>query len=281
MKTETLLKIYERAALCRAFEEELARRVDAGEIKFPVYLSIGQEYIPATIAAWCAEVELTDRQIFVQHRAHSVYLSFGGDLDELILELLGDPRGACGGMGGTNCIQSRRANIYGHDSLLGTQVPIAVGAAYGNRKPTICFLGDAAAEEDYVLAALGWAATQRLPILFVVEDNNLSILTEKRVRRSWDIVDVARGFGMLAADVSDAPDDLYGFIPNVVGWPVLLNVATTRMRWHSGTGIDNADAFDRHSEVEREVSKLIDLTHLGSILVREAWARHSAKPSGA
>ena len=41
-------------------------------------------------------------------------------------------------------------------------------------------MGDASAEEDYVLGALGWAATKKLPILFIVEDNNLSILTEKK-----------------------------------------------------------------------------------------------------
>ena len=41
-------------------------------------------------------------------------------------------------------------------------------------------MGDASAEEDYALGALGWASTKELPILFIVEDNNLSILTEKK-----------------------------------------------------------------------------------------------------
>ena len=146
MENKTLQRIYERAALCRAFEEECARRAEAKELKFPMYLSIGQEYAPAVFSTWMDDRRIVDRQVFVQHRAHSVYLSFGGDLDELILELLGDPGGCAGGMGGTNCLQSKKAGIYGHDALLGTQVPIAVGAAYGNRKPTVCFMGDAAAE---------------------------------------------------------------------------------------------------------------------------------------
>ena len=46
--------------------------------------------------------------------------------------------------------------MYGHDGLMGSQVPIAIGACYASKKPTIVFLGDASAEEDYVLAALGW-----------------------------------------------------------------------------------------------------------------------------
>ena len=47
-------------------------------------------------------------------------------------------------------------------------------------------------EEDYVLAALGWASFKKLPILFVVEDNNMSIKTEKKIRRHWEMSDVAR-----------------------------------------------------------------------------------------
>ena len=48
------------------------------------------------------------------------------------------------------------------------------------KKTNNSFLGDASAEEDYVLTSLGWASTKKLPILFIVEDNNLSILTEKK-----------------------------------------------------------------------------------------------------
>ena len=252
MNSDQLRRIYERAALCRAFEEEVALRAEAKEFQFPVYLSLGQEYAPATVATWLDDHGITDRQVFVQHRAHSQYICFGGDLRELVLELRGDPLGCSGGMGGTNCLQSKAAGIYGHDALLGTQVPIAVGAAYGNRKPTVCFLGDAAAEEDYALAAFGWAATQQLPILFIVEDNNLSILTEKKVRRSWDIVSVACAFGLNGVQSSDDPVELYELLDRGGAFaPGLINVRTTRMRWHAGPGVDDPNAFDRHAEIRR------------------------------
>ena len=86
-------------------------------------------------------------------------------------------------------------NIFGHDGLMGSQVPIGVGSCYVSNKPTIIFVGDSAAEEDYVLSSIGWASTKNIPVLFVIEDNNLSILTEKKVRRSWDMHNVAKGFG--------------------------------------------------------------------------------------
>ncbi len=238
-----LERIYEKAALCRAFEAECEQRIKSGDIRCPVYLSTGQEYVPATVAAWC-EDHGVQPQIFVQHRAHSIYLAFGGEPRDLVRQITL-------GMEGSNCIQSVNPLIYGHDALLGSQVPIAVGACYGNRRPTICFLGDAAAEEDYVLAAFGWAATHKLPILFVVEDNGLSILTETRVRRSWRIVDVAKGFGLTALDCEDDPQYLCDIIPSLRYWPSLLNVNTTRLRWHSGAGNDGP-AFDRHAEVSKQ-----------------------------
>ena len=71
-----------------------------------------------------------------------------------------------------------------------------------SNKPTICIMGDAAAEEDYALAALGFSETKDAPILFICEDNDLSILTEKSIRRSWSIVDVAHGFGVDAVITS-------------------------------------------------------------------------------
>lgn len=275
-------RIYERASLCRAFEEECARRIESKDIKFPVYLSTGQEYIPATVSVWLEDQGITDRQIFIQHRGHSQYLCFGGDIDALVLELLGDPRGCANGMGGSASIQSVPANIIGHDGMLGSQIPIAVGMCFANRKPTICFAGDAAMEEDYALAALGWAATHRLPILFVVEDNNLSILTKKKVRRRWEAADVAKGFGMYSCELTDDPELLYFHTPKLEKWPALINVSTTRLRWHAGAGCDDQNAFDRHDKVRNEFpwnmaawSNDVDVNT--NIIVREVWVRHCGK----
>ena len=95
--------------------------------------------------------------------------------------------------------------MYGHDGLMGSNGPIGVGACFATNKPTIIFLGDAAAEEDYVLAALGWASVKKLPILFIIEDNNYSILTEKKVRRNWHMKDVAKSFKLDGYELDDNP----------------------------------------------------------------------------
>ena len=174
-----LNEVFEKISFCRHFEEVVYKKIQDKTIKIPVYLSAGQESTPCSISVFLKEKNINPN-IFIQHRGHSTYLAFEALPEKLIDELLGFKTGCAFGMGGSASIQSIEKNIYGHDGLMGSQVPIAVGHCYQTKSPTIVFMGDASAEEDYVGAAIGWASTKNLPILFVVEDNNLSILTEKK-----------------------------------------------------------------------------------------------------
>ena len=84
----TDLSIFKKAALCRSFEEEVFKNTENKNIKIPVYLSAGQEYISATFATFFEKVlPKVSKQIFIQHRGHSTYISFGGNLKKLTLEL--------------------------------------------------------------------------------------------------------------------------------------------------------------------------------------------------
>ena len=248
------LETFKKASLCRHFENQVYKVSQNKHIKFPFYLSAGQEYIAASIYTILEEKGI-DTNVFIQHRGHSHYLCKGADPIQLIDELLGRKTGCAGGMGGSASIHSHEKNIFGHDGLMGSQVPIAVGHAYETRKPTIVVMGDASAEEDYVLGALGWASTKNLPILFIVEDNNLSILTEKKMRRNWEMDKIALGFRMEAANINDDPLVIEAFLKDYnFEYPMLLNIKTHRKYWHSGAGQDGNE-FDRY---ENELKSLGD-----------------------
>jgi pyruvate dehydrogenase E1 component alpha subunit len=235
-----LTQIFEKAKFCRAFEQSVFDHIKSGDVKVPTYLSAGQELISATISTICESMSIKP-MLFAQHRAHSTYLSFGGDPQKLIDELLGLPTGCAKGMGGSASIHSPEIQMYGHDGLMGSNAPIAVGACYASKKPTIVFLGDASAEEDYALASYGWAGTKNLPILFVVEDNNLSILTEKKVRRNWDIYAVAEAMNIESYEVEDINiDKILDISDNFFKRPMLLEISTERLFWHAGAGMDGS-----------------------------------------
>ena len=270
------LEIFKKASLCRNFENELYKKVQDKLIKFPVYLSAGQEFIAATVAQKMSEINI-EPDIFIQHRGHSTYLAFGGDIDELIDEMLGRKTGCSGGMGGSASIQCKKKNIFGHDGLMGNQMPIGVGACFASKLPTIIFVGDSAAEEDYSLSSIGWASTKKLPILFIVEDNNLSILTEKKIRRNWEMHDVANGMRVESYDISDNPVEINKHLKNVFNKPLLLNINTIRKYWHAGAGTDGEN-FDRYEEEMlffRSEGKEID--EYNKNLVMKAWKKQLEK----
>jgi pyruvate dehydrogenase E1 component alpha subunit len=244
-----LLNVFSKMSFCRHFENYVYRKVQDKTITLPTYLSAGQESTPCSLAVYSKENKLQPN-IFIQHRGHSTYLAFEACPEKLVDELLGLESGCSFGMGGSASIQSLEKNIYGHDGLMGSQVPIAVGHCYETKHPTIVFMGDASAEEDYVGSAIGWASTKNLPILFVVEDNNLSILTEKKVRRNWNMHELAQAYKVEAYDISDDPSTIIHHMDNVFKKPLLLNIRTVRKYWHSGAGIDG-DYFDRYEWLKK------------------------------
>lgn len=248
----TSLEMFGKICFSRFFELEAARVYDTGVMKAPIYLSVGQEHIPAAIAT-----ASTDFLIFAQHRAHAYYLSFGGDPGALVDELLHRPTGCAGGMGGSASIQDPRIGMFGHSGLMGDQVPIAVGAALGSGRRTLTVMGDASGEEDYVPSAMGYAATKRLPVLFVCEDNDLSILTPVATRRTWRLADVARALGLAAVDITDDPWLVAHHVTNLLDeLPAFMNVRTCRQLWHAGTGNDGEPEWNRFALIKETLAEL-------------------------
>ena len=249
---EISLEIFRRICLIRYFELKVAQVYKEGLIHSPIYLSVGQESIAAAISA-----AILEYYIFAQHRSHATYLAFGGDPVKLIDELLGRATGCTGGKGGSPMIQDPVIKMIGHHGLIGENVPLGVGYALGSGKNTVIFFGDASAEEDYVLGAMGFACRHKLPILFVCEDNDLSILTRKEVRRNWEIAEVAEAFKIPSVDITDDPwlifDNTKKLCNNL---PALINCRTCRHFWHTGVGIDGPPKWDRFGLVKQELKRL-------------------------
>lgn len=248
------LDIFRRMCLIKYFDAGLVKAVKEKLTNYLVYLSLGQE---ATAAA--TSMAIPEFMIFAQHRCHAAYLAFGGDPAKLRDELLGLPTGTSGGRAGSNCIQCHKKNItmFGHHGLIGENVPLGVGAALGSGKPVVCFFGDGAAEEDYVFAAMGFAVTHKLPVLFVCEDNDLSILTPTKVRRSWSMTNVAKALGMPGVDIADDPWTIFKKIQKLkCKLPAFINIYACRANWHVGVGTDGEPEWDRFNMVKTELEKL-------------------------
>lgn len=269
--------MFDRMSSVRYFELGVADAINRREITVPVYLSSGQESVAAALA-----LKIRDYLVFAQHRAHDLYLAFGGPPERLRDELLGRSTGTSQGKAGSNCIQYHEDGVamFGHHGLIGENVPLGVGAALDSGKNTVCIFGDGAAEEDYVFTAMGFAVTHKLPVLFVCLDNNLSILTPISDRRSWSITRVARALGMPACDVADDPWAVLWHTGRLTKrLPALINCYVCRGYWHSGAGIDGPPEWDRYQMVKDELIKLGHGDAVGEIeeknrcLMEKVWDR--------
>ena len=112
-------------------------------------------------------------------------------------------------------------------------------------------------EEDYVYGGIGFAATHKLPVLFICEDNDLSVLTPTRDRRTWKIDDVVRAMGIPSIDITDDPWLVRHHAQTFSGnLPAFLNVRTCRGLWHVGTGTDGPPEWDRFALVKAKLDEL-------------------------
>lgn len=250
---EATLEMFRKMCQIRYFELKVKEAFDAKLIKMPIYLSVGQEAAAAALAT-----VYKNPAIFGQHRCHDLYLAYGGDPEALRDELLHKEAGCARGMGGSASIHSPQIKMFGHDGLMGTQIPIAVGYAIGHGERTLAVMGDASAEEDYVLASLGYASHKKAPVLFACFDNGLSILTKVEVRRNWKMDDVARSFKMSAVEITDDPW-LIMYMANSMaedGLPAFMNIHVVRHLWHGGTGTDGPPEWDRFALVKEEMDRL-------------------------
>lgn len=249
---DTILRVFYHMCESRMFENVVVKVSNNRRINVKVHMSSGQEAVSAAVA----EI-LSGYQIFTQHRSMDTYLALGGNPEELRDEMLCLDSGCCGGqIGGAFQIHNDSVSMFAHTGLIGENVSVGVGMALGNNEKTLCIFGDGAAEEDYVLEALGFAATHHLPVLFLCTDNELSVLSPKEKRRSWEITDIANGFGLKTMDIADDPFSLIRVFESFdEQLPALVNVRVCRNYWHAGVGVDDPPLWDRFIIVKEQLKE--------------------------
>lgn len=171
-----LESLYFRSKFIRSFEILLLDLFSKGRLSGTTHTSIGQEGNAVGVAAACGE-----NDIFVSnHRCHAHLLSHVFNPELLLWEIMGDDRGFCGGIGGSQhiCIPGR----FYSNGIQGGIVPLAAGLAYSikfHKEPTVVcvFIGDGTSGEGALYEALNLISIHKLPVLIVVEDNGIAQTT--------------------------------------------------------------------------------------------------------
>ena len=193
---EIILKLYEKVLLIRSCEEAVRKEYAGNEMKTPVHLCNGSEAIAAGVISTLPNAT----KIFGTYRNHGLYLTATDDTDGFFAELYGKETGCASGLAGSMHLTSPQNGLCLTSAVVGTTIPIAVGAAFANKyrhslHVVVSFFGDGALEEGVFWESLNFACLHKLRILFVCENNDLAIHTFGHERRGFKSIDQAvQGF---------------------------------------------------------------------------------------
>lgn len=180
----------------RAVETALADAYLEGRFGGPLHVSLGQEGAAVGIAA-----AMGPEDVFVSnHRGHGHALAVGLEPMRVVAEIVGDPCGFSGGVGGSMHVLSPEDRFLGTNGIVGDGAGLAVGAALalqleGRGGAAVAVVGDGAMATGIVAESLNLAHLWRLPVLFVCENNQYAELTPTDVHLSTGPADRASGFG--------------------------------------------------------------------------------------
>ena len=174
----TLLEMYRRMVRIREFEITAMDLFKRGQVKGAVHPYIGQE---ASGVGVCMALRRDDL-IAGTHRSHGHNIAKGAATDKMMAEILGKVTGYCRGRGGSMHIAAFDTGSLGALAVVGSGIPLAVGAALGFQmrgqdRVAVPFTGEAGSNTGNWHEGLNLAAVWTLPVVFVLENNHYGVST--------------------------------------------------------------------------------------------------------
>ena len=240
----------------RRFEDKCRSLYLKQKIRGFLHLYNGQEAIPA---GFTHAMDMSKDSMITAYRCHVHPMAMGVEPKRILAELCGKATGTSQGLGGSMHIFSKEHRFYGGHGIVGGQIPLGAGIAfadkYFDRKAVnICFFGDGAARQGSLHETFNMAMNWKLPVVFVVENNNYAMGTSvKRTANHEDIYKLGLGYEMpcLSVDAMD-PVKVAEVAHEAIerarrgDGPTFIEAKTYRFRGHS---MSDAEAYRTKDEV--------------------------------
>src|SRR5882672_392792 len=244
---EQLLEMFYWLKLIRAFDERLSILVRQGQVKSGVYTGIGQE---AIIVGTGYALRKAD-YVCPLHRDLGTFLMRGVEPGVMMAQMFGKAAGLSKGRDSALHSGVSELGIFGSTSMLGANLPVAAGLGLTFKMEhtdnvVVAYFGEGASNVGDFHEALNFAGVQRLPVVFVCENNQYAFSVP--LEKSMAIDDVAvraesYGFAGVAIngnDVLAVYQSTQGALTRARsgGGPTLIECKT--YRWHGHSEHDKA-----------------------------------------
>jgi TPP-dependent pyruvate/acetoin dehydrogenase alpha subunit len=244
---EQLLDMFYWLKLIRAFDLRLSVLVKQGKVRSGVYTGIGQE---AIIVGTCFALRKEDF-ICPLHRDLGSFLMKGVEPRAMMSQMFGKAAGLSKGRDSALHSGVSELGIFGNTSMLGANLPVAAGLGLTFKMEktdnvVVAYFGEGASNTGDFHEALNFAGVQRLPVVFVCENNlyAYSVPVEKSMAID-DVADRAESYGFEGVSING--NDVLAVYQSTQGalararngeGPTLIECKT--YRWHGHSEHDKA-----------------------------------------
>ncbi|XP_076657267.1 branched chain keto acid dehydrogenase E1 subunit alpha [Halictus rubicundus] len=255
LNEQTVIRMYRKMLTLRVMDKILYESQRQGRISFYM-TNTGEEALQIGSAAALTLEDI----VYAQYREAGVLLWRGHSIIDFMNQCYSNHKDTSKGRQMPVHYGSKKLNFVTISSPLTTQLPQAVGTAYGlkqskNKACVACYFGEGAASEGDAHAAFNFAATLECPIIFICRNNGYAISTPSMEQFSGDGI-AARGpaYGIRTIRV-DGNDILamYSAMKAARQYcvekrkPVLIEAMTYRIGHHSTS--DDSSAYRSTNEI--------------------------------
>ena len=228
----------------RRFEERASDDFIKGDIYGVVHCYIGEEAVAVGV---CSALEAKDK-IISTHRGHGHCIAKGADLNRMMAELYGREDGYCKGKGGSMHIADFDIGMLGANGIVAGGISIITGAGLaqqmdGQGGVAVCFFGDGASNAGPFHESINIAASWKLPVVYVCENNLWAVNVPAADSVSvGDIAERAKGYG-IPGTIVDGND--------IFAVHQAANQAIERARRGDGPSLIEAKTYRHRRHTER------------------------------
>ena len=227
--------------MMRGIEERAMTLYRQGKVPGSFYDGFGQEAVSAG-AAWAMAPE--DR-LCILHRDLAAHVIRGVTPARIFAQYMGREGGVTGGREGNVHFGDRHLGCVGMVSMLPDMMLVAAGMAMafklrGEDRCAITWFGDGSTSRGDFHEAMNWAGVQKLPVIFVLENNQYAYSTPTAGQFAVNPVERAAAYGFPGVSV-DGNDAEAMFEATRIAreralageGPTLLEAVTMRMHGHA------------------------------------------------
>src|ERR1700745_1287023 len=182
--------------LMRGIEERAMSLYRQGKVPGSFYDGYGQE----AVSAGAAFAMAPEDRLCILHRDLAAHLIRGVTPGRILSQYMGRAAGITRGRDGNVHFGDRRRGGGGMVSMLPDMMLVATGMAMafklrGERRCALTWFGDGSTSRGDFHEAMNWAGVQKLPVIFVLENNQYAYSTPLTAQFAVDPVERAAAYG--------------------------------------------------------------------------------------